>query len=539
MFNLVHEAWIPVMRKSGERESIRPTELVDNYTHDPIIALDAQRPDFNGALIQFLIGLVQTTCPPINDREWRKKFSEPPSSNDLKSSFERYTDAFNLDGEGARFMQDLNLSEKEGKPNQIDQLLMEMPGEKTIEDNTDHFQKAGTVKQICLRCCAMALFTLQTNAPLGGRGHRTSVRGGGPLTTVVVGRTLWETVWLNVLNAETFSTYGNSGKMSLPDLFPWMGPTRTSEPKGPEKKGQETTSQHVNPVQMFWGMPRRIRLVYESSEKQSPCDLCGDLSTQYLTKYLDKGHGNNYRDWHHVLTPYSVDEETETRWPKLMRPGDISYRNWTGLVQNSFENKSRTEPAVVVHTFWNERQDKLPENNRIPYRLWTFGYHTNQNTAMGWYEGTMPLIHIDPGIRPEYEAIVGRMVKTARLIASNVRKCIKKALFDPKAKISGDLWSVDSQFWQNTESSFYQVMNELKTTLETRQETTPLKLRWLGILSNEGEILFDRYSQSNLISVADPERIATGHRDLMRYCSPYNKLIIQLLDLKKTEGEQK
>lgn len=112
-------------------------------------------------------------------------------------------------------MQDLDLTKNDGERNNIDHILMEMPGDQTLAKNTDHFLKQDTIKNICLPCCAMALFTLQTNAPARGRGHRTSLRGGGPLTTLIMGRTLWETIWLNVITRDSFSHFGNIKKTAL------------------------------------------------------------------------------------------------------------------------------------------------------------------------------------------------------------------------------------------------------------------------------------------------------------------------------------
>jgi hypothetical protein len=89
---------------------------------------------------------------------------------------------------------------------------------------------------------------------------------------------------------------------------------------------------------------------------------------------------------------------------------------------------------------------------------------------------------------------------------------------------------------------FYQILNELKTASGSKQPIQgsiqpiqDLKLRWLELLSKEGEILFDRYSQSNLTSVADPKRIAIARRDFKVFSSRYNKKIIELLDLPPPE----
>ncbi|WP_239500552.1 type I-E CRISPR-associated protein Cse1/CasA, partial [Streptococcus pneumoniae] len=65
---------------------------------------------------------------------------------------------------------------------------------------------------------------LQTYAPSGGAGHRTSLRGGGPLTTLLAparkGRavaTLWDRVWTNVPDADP-----DAGAADPARIFPWL-----------------------------------------------------------------------------------------------------------------------------------------------------------------------------------------------------------------------------------------------------------------------------------------------------------------------------
>ena len=94
-FNLLFDSWIPVKtREGGNKSLIKAYEIVQK----DIIGLDAPRADFNGALMQFLIGLLQTVLAPKNPREWRTLFNQPPSEEDLKGTFEEIKDAFYLDG---------------------------------------------------------------------------------------------------------------------------------------------------------------------------------------------------------------------------------------------------------------------------------------------------------------------------------------------------------------------------------------------------------------------------------------------------------
>jgi len=528
LFNLLHEKWIPVRRASGTPEIISAHEMVADYASNPALSLDAPRPDFNGALYQFLIGLVQTSYPPADERQWQKKFRTPPAPEELATALDRYAAAFDLDGNGPRFMQDPDLVHEKSERNAVDHLLMDMPGEQTLDKNTDHFLKRETVNQVCRSCSAMALHTLQTNAPSGGRGHRTSLRGGGPLTTLVMGRTLWETVWLNVLTSDSFNHFGNAGKKTESDIFPWLGHTRTSA------RNEETTSQHVHPAQMFWGTPRRIRLSFEKSENPIRCDLCGCITTEFVSEYDTKSYGVNYKGgWKHTLSPYYTPEKTGEPLPVHLNQSGISYRNWLGLVQSDAGKNSKNEPAAVVHLFRQVRVGDLSGTSRIPFRLFAFGYDMENMKARGWYEGTMPLIHIPDKIRPTYETVISQMIKTANQIGSNARISIKKALFNSGAEVRGDLSFIDTEFWQDTEPEFYRVTEDLKAVLEQGGPTDDLKRRWLSALTREGEALFDRYAQSNTIALADPKRIALARRDFLRFSSQYNKIIQQTLDLPK------
>ena len=99
----------------------------------------------------------------------------------------------------------------------------------------------------------------------------TSLRGGGPMTTLVVadhedyGAVLWGRLWPNVETREQIE--GRASDVTASDnlglVFPWLAPTRTSNPKA---GGRKTTQNIVHPLQVYWGMPRRIRLRFENAQ---------------------------------------------------------------------------------------------------------------------------------------------------------------------------------------------------------------------------------------------------------------------------------
>ena len=68
--------WIPVLRADGTRDWVAPTEL----GAPDIVAFDAPRADFNGALAQFAIGLLQTVAPVPSMLAWRSRRVYHPSA---------------------------------------------------------------------------------------------------------------------------------------------------------------------------------------------------------------------------------------------------------------------------------------------------------------------------------------------------------------------------------------------------------------------------------------------------------------------------
>lgn len=221
--NLITDRWIPVIRQNGQPDTIAPWQIAEG--NNPVVEINAPRPDFQGALYQFLIGLLQTCFAPEDEDQWLEYWQEMPEPEALQASFEKVEFAFELDNpKGVAFLQDLDLPDCETKT--IAALLIEAPGENALKKNTDHFVKRGQTKQLCPSCTATALFTLQINAPAGGSGVRVGLRGGGPLTTLVLPKapsaSLWQKLWLNVLNLDDPKELESTEKIDS-SILPWLG----------------------------------------------------------------------------------------------------------------------------------------------------------------------------------------------------------------------------------------------------------------------------------------------------------------------------
>ena len=509
--NLLDTPWLPVRLQDGTRTLIRPAEIAAK--DNPPVALDSPRADFNGALAQFLIGLLQTCLAPKNDDEWEERLERPPTEEQLDAAFSRYHFAFEVDGDGPRFMQDYDKLESlngKRKPatNEIASLLIEAPGDNTLRNNADHFIKRGHVEALCPVCAVTALFTLQLNAPSGGVGHRTSLRGGGPLTTLVavdpegsgLPDTLWHTLWLNVL-PETVRLTGNR-KLTGPEyIFPWLAPTRTSE------KSQTVTPEDAHPYQMYWAMPRRIRLDFDHT-RDGVCDLC-QRKDRLLTHYVTLNYGINYAGaWRHPLTPYQERDNAEPL-PLHPQPGGITYRHWLGLIYEEPEGRRRVTPAIVVR----EIQSEIRSGRLI---VWAFGYDMDNMKPRCWYEAVLPLYQVPDDIRETFARRVGQLIEAAEVCANLVRKQVKEAWFKRPGDVRGDTGFLTDAFYQHTEADFYALLPALLTAMEHGDDGRLLLAQWHRTLTAAALALFDEHTASEELAFADPARVALARDKLVK-----------------------
>lgn len=511
--NLIYDAWIQVRRKSGKEEKIAPCQMTDGISSDPIIELAAPRPDFNGALIQFLIGLLQTTCAPESKAQWREWLKNPPSLEELKSKFEPVTFAFNLDGDGPRFMQDLTLESdlrKTDEPESIDKLLIDSPGGQTEKFNADHFIKRGRVEGLCLSCTVQALLTLQLNAPAGGAGHRVGLRGGGPVNTIILEDNLWKTAWSNILDQNRFDNLAKPEKKEDGDKFPWCEKTRTSE------QDRATTSQDIHPDQIYWSLPRRIRLIFKQDEGQ--CDLC-DGEGIIVREYFTKPYGVMYKSVMHPLTPtYEKIDNGDTAILAVHQHEAVGYKNWLGFVQTIEENKRIAE--VINQAFDRRMTD---------FRLYAFGYDMDNMKASCWYEGVMPIVTIeDASKRQIFEAHIAVIIKAANSIAVSLRHAIKDALFDSSKK-KVDLGFAVQRFWQETEPAFYRLISRLRDETMAERDGLSVKQEWHKCLTRKAEQIFDDASQSEMIGEVNVKRVAVAWNKMKQ--NIYSKKVKQELGI--------
>lgn len=169
--NLINDRWIPVIRLNGQPELIAPWQIVE--TDNPVLEIKAPRPDFQGALYQFLIGLLQTCFAPEEEDEWWERWLTMPEQEQLKTCFEKFAFAFELDNSGgAAFMQEhpdtINHIEQFDKAEwlPLEDLIGGALSDNTRKGNKDLFVKSGQIRLISPYGAAMSLFNMQITGVL-------------------------------------------------------------------------------------------------------------------------------------------------------------------------------------------------------------------------------------------------------------------------------------------------------------------------------------------------------------------------------------
>ncbi len=574
--NLINDQWIPVRRADGTIIKIAPWEITKDI-HDEkskIVAVASPRPDFDGALTQFLIGLMQTACTPETEDAWWDWKTKPPVPNALKVCFEPYKKAFNLyknskaddsETDNKLFMQEALDGKNRAKKHPVSYLLIEASTDNALKTNTDHFQKRAKVKEfMCQDCAAAALYTLQTFAPSGGGGgdgKSTSLRGGGPLSTIILGNNLWETVWLNVIMSSDFAIRECDEK-----TFPWLNIGYFISEKVQVKT---IHSQEMNPEHVFWGMPRRIQLDFSVFNNTETCSICGSHEKFMCHRFFDLTGGLNFQhkqgstkkpSWINPLHPLSPYTQGEDGTPSSVHQhGQIGYRYWLGFIENITTGNNQRIPANVVTQFRTMvRKDG---------RLWAYGYDMDKAKARCWYDSKMPIINVSDQIAPIFSEHTINMVKAARHVSALLVAAVLKAqMVEPKltrnaagyievewkwskdllgrlrksptektksikekinasveeldARIQNSMMSmldsVRSSFWLNTEGDFYGQLKKIRNALEKQISEIPIKENWRKIIKEEAEIIFDRYSETNDFSAKNPRRVAIARNEFVR-----------------------
>jgi CRISPR system Cascade subunit CasA len=521
MLNLLRDRCFPIERANGQRDRIALYEITQDHQDDQkrVVRFRLPRPDLEVATYSFAIAILQTTLMPKERPNWRKLLANIPDPSTLQAAFESHADAFNLFGPETRFMQDKDLADA-GETRSIDGLLIDTPGGNTLKNNADFFQKRGQVKGMTPFYAAMSLFCLQSMAPSGGVGHRTSLRGGGPIQTLLISSDektpLWNNLWMNVVTKNKLREYDNpnDGPDNLPlECYPWLSATQISD----VKKGNPIFPEMRHPLQVLWAMPRRIRL--QQPAQGGTCDISGETTDTLITHYSTKNYGNNYdsKNWNHPLSPHYVADKDNNKLPLLGKPNMNSYQHWLaftlGVPNHKDKNTDLRSPATVVFLAHRTRQKDL---RPLKPRIWVTGYDMDNAKAREWIDFMVPIIlpqEENSNRVIEFRDKVMSLIDITKENAGTLTKAVK-TLVSRNPNQKGDFSFIEKEYWFATEATFYDTIGQLANQLTKEQEEALLE-KWLTHLNAEARLIFD-----SLLEQRELDKV-----DLMKVYSARSKVL--------------
>lgn len=554
--NLITDPWIPVIRKDGTPDTIMPWQIAE--AENPVFEINAPRPDFQGALYQFLIGLLQTCFAPEDEDEWEDYWGKLPEPNELMDAFGEVEDAFELDNaDGPAFMQehpgtnnhDEVFAKTEWLP--IEDLIGGALSENTRKNNKDLFVKTKQIEVISPYWAALALFNLQITGVLAWGKHRVGLRGNAPLTTLVIHKaeqsSLWKKLWLNVIYLEDIDLIpGDSNKKNRSDIFPWMGETRTSPNKKP------TSPSDANPFQHYWAMPRRIQLKVEPVKGQ--CDVSGKDIEKGVKFYKRVPDGVYYTNgWIHPLTPYT--RSAKNRFPKPIegKYAGEGFRQWISLNYDEYtdENdlKNRWGRALVVKQY-HEGKPRVTNT-----RLWCFGYDATNANVKCWYESSMPTFQLPNDNVDALKDHVSEALQIAYQLVEELRFSLIRAWFKPQTDSSGkQKWNhvtkainkaghlstyknIEYEYWENLEMAFSAALNELIIYGQTPGKPLHIYVQWVKTIQKYCRNYFDRNALGEAVDEMDLKRVVEAKNYLLGALFPFKKSFLKEINKFRKEME--
>lgn len=357
--NLLTEAWIPVRPlPAGAPEKITLRRLL---CEDEKWELSLPRDDMELAALQMLICMAQVFFIPKDTEELKQRITAPLSSEAFEAGCAPYKEWFRLDHQDFPFMQVRGVKAKDPTP--MDKLLAGVTG----ATNSCFVNEPGLGACLCGGCAAVALFNQANNAPGFGGGFKGSLRGGAPVTTLVQGDHLRQTIWLNVLDEN-----------HVVAELPWHRQTMGQSPTWvePIKAGATIPAQTIGLLRGLFWQPAHIELL--SPDGEQPCSCCG---------LVEKGV---YRGFNKAKFNYTVID----LWPHPHGARITTVKN--GVPESKFVSFTTTAPAwTQLSRFVVQRQAEGREAGQEPaavvrqaqgflrnLRLNVGGYRNNQASIL-------------------------------------------------------------------------------------------------------------------------------------------------------------
>lgn len=542
MFNLLGDPFFPTVTRKGARRWLSFAELADDSPDAPV-DFDWPRADFNMAAYEFAIGVATLALRPTRETDWLRLWRAEADPDELREKLAPLLHAFELDGDGPRFMQEFGGLERtdNSKIWPIEWILIDSAAENTEAKNSDVLTRRRRYGALGAPAAAMALYALQQFAPSGGSGNRTSMRRGGPMTTLVAPGaphgerpSLWRIILANLVVREQ-NDFDND---DLPKILSWLAPTLVSDKAHGERVIHELDGD-THPLHCFFGMPRRISLRISGA---GLCPMTG-VEAPLAHDFVQKPWGANYGLWAHPLTPYRRQKEGDTPYSTRPKSARFGYSDWISVTVGTKEGLLAQPAANVGAARRGGRRELLSGAGTSDASLRIGGWVTKNATAIAYLSAEQPL-HLassdEAQIALDTTAIA--FARAADEAANALVAALRAALFSEGAKPATDravFEDARATFYELTENDFHEALD---ATLSDGAPNNDAPARaWLAIVSRAVAAAFDGCAPVPIDAPERAQRIAAAYRQLrfaLAGYGPQGKRLFEALGLAPPESSK-
>ncbi|MFC7334752.1 type I-E CRISPR-associated protein Cse1/CasA [Rhodocista pekingensis] len=474
-------------RRSGPGVAT-PLELTSRYGDDPILGVRLGHPLADRGFEFLMRDILQAALAPEDATAWRRMLVEPPGPEALAAALAPYRETFRLDHPTHPALQvrpaperlaeaaakkparkPASEAEEDGEEEEagalpIAALLPDLPTGEAVKKDADFFIRRGSVTAIGAGPILPVLYAHMVLFPPGGGGYLGLPHGADSIKFQLIGRTLWETIWLNVLTrgAEGGGDAVWPARPDDPTAFPWLDPALPGMPLGRKEDGAARPMNRAALHPAHIPMPRRYLL---APPVQGRCDLTGREGPVF-TGYSRWPKGLQYQPdgWWFPAMVRIEDAAKPDAPPQFLRArGPLRFDDWLESAmlkdeERAPDRKDRPQGKVrrlppVLRQFkagaagaaelsdGGTRATALMEDGSVRVRV--FAQYPFGKAVGGMSQRELPLWHL-PAERQSWlgEVVskdVGRVKEMAGALQISVRAAVTKGRRDGSAALADTL----------------------------------------------------------------------------------------------------
>lgn len=364
--NLLTDNWLPVRLLEGG--TINWIGLSELLTTEKEYEICLPRDDLEMAALQLMLCITQVLFTPHDLKELVEHLRKPMPVKNYDERIEQYKGKnwFELTHPDHPFMQVRGVIAKDVTP--MAKLMAGLTG----ATNSCFVNEAGQADQLCGGCTAICLFNQASNVPSFGGGFKASLRGSAPITTLIQGRHLRETVWLNVLSS-----------IELEDALPFHQDNLQQAPTWvqPIKKRSNISSSSIGLLRGLLWQPAYIELC--PPDASGKCCCCGREQIPVYKEFLKAKFNYTIEGlWPHPHSPRQMvykNTEIEEKFASFTTPAPTWTKLASFVVQKQADQnqKEGNQPSALVI-----QARKLFSNKSNRLRLAIGGYRSNKASIL-------------------------------------------------------------------------------------------------------------------------------------------------------------